>query len=547
MPLTSRCVRTLSQAIAAALLLAGGSVAQATDVTIIHVNDTHSHLDAVGPKDLNLDGTLGGLAKAATVIGILKATEPNPLLVHAGDMFQGDLYFYAALDPGGTPLLGLLELAVLSSLGFDVMALGNHELALGPSTLAGFLGNALGLLRFSGVVPPAVISANVDLATAGLTGLVQPNEIREIAGVRVGFFGMTARDFMSQGSPFLGASPDELVAIASVQVADLRARGADAVVCLSHLGLPLDRHLAGQVAGIDAIVGGHDHLVSEIPDFVRGPSGEQVPIVRAGEFYKRVGKLTLSVEDGRVTFRDYWLAPVDALVPRAESVASVLNELETQIDELYGQDFWHESIAFALEDVKKDSDAHVPQRDTGIGNLVADALRAKTGTDIAMTVTGFAAESLSRGHLVRADAFRIVGDGFDPSGVWTSAASLGFPLYRIAIDGANLLIALGTSAAAGRDFLVQVSGMRYVIDSSTNPPSLLYATVGGEPVDPARVYSATVNLGVLSGLSMFPNVTLAAEPVPVGVNEYAAVADWMVRVKVLLYFPQGRVLDVAKL
>lgn len=154
-------------------------------------------------------------------------------------------------------------------------------------------------------------------------------------------------------------------------------------------------------------------------------------------------------------------------------------------------------------------------------------------------MNGFFTEGLTRGPLVRDDAFRIVADGIDPSG-----AGLGFPLFRIELDGQNLLTALATTSALGGDLFVQVSGMRYAFDSRTG--QLVSAHVHGRPVDPARTYSATVNLGVLQGLALLPNVQLAGAPQPLGVTEYEAVRDWVKRLGVVLYFPQGRIVDVAK-
>ena len=531
-----RHVRCALAALSMLALLGAPGLAGAELITILHVNDSHSHLDAVGPKDRNLDGTLGGLAKAATVIGRLQATSRNAVFVHVGDVFQGDLYFYAALGPGGTPLMAVPELQLLAGLGLEVMTVGNHELAYGAGTYAQVLGAA-----FSGA-GPAVLSANIDLATAGLSGLVRPNVVKEIGGVRVGFFGMTVLDALSQGTPFLGTTPEQLVEIARVQVTDLRGQGADVVVCLSHLGLDLEEVLAREVAGLDAIVGGHNHAITPRPIMVAGPEGKRIPIVRAGEHYKWVGKLTLSVDHGRVSLAGFRLVPVDEEVERAPAVAAAVDELKLGIDQLYGEDFWHRRIAFALADVEKDAADDSPQRDTGIGNLVTDALRAAGGTDIAMTVNGLFTEGLTRGPMVRDDAFRIVGDGIDPYG-----GGLGFPLFRIEIDGLNLLTALETTLAAGNDYFVQASGMRYVFDSRRPPGSQLVAAyVHGQPIDPARTYSATVNLGVVQGLSQLPEVRLAGEPRLIGVTEYVAVRDWMTRLRFLLYFPQGRILDLAK-
>jgi 5'-nucleotidase len=530
--------------IRAALLLALGlllvpatALGTPTTITILHVNDTHSHLDAIGPKDRNLDGTLGGLAKAATVIATLKATEANALFVHAGDLFNGDAYFAAHIGPGGSPALSVPEMQLLAQLGLDVMTLGNHEFGLGTDALAAALFAAF---QAGG---PSVLTANVDIGAAGLTGLVQPSVVKEIGGVRVGFFGMTAIDFLSQGAPFLARDLNGTLQIAEDQAAALRANGAGVVVFLSHLGFELDQLVAASVPGIDVVIGGHDHLLLSQPVLVPGPSGKSVPVVQAGEFYKWVGKLTLSVENGQVSLAGYQLLPVDAGVPRLPPVEGAVRQLQAGIDQLYGEDLWHTPIALALVDVAKDAPKGSPLRDSPIGDLVTDALRARGQTDVALTVNGFLTEGLTRGRLVRDDAFRIVGDGIDPFG-----GGLGFPLFEIRLDGLNLLAALETTLAVGGDFFVQVSGMTYVFDSRRPVGSrLVRAFVRGKAVNPARIYSATVNLGVVNGLAQFPNVHLAAEPRPLGISEYAAVRDWMARLKLVLYFSHGRAIDLGEI
>ena len=520
----------------ACLLWPAGALGTPTTITILHLNDTHSHLDAFGPKDKNLDGTVGGLANAATVVATLRATDPNPLFVHAGDLFNGDAYFAAGIGPGGFPVLSVPEMQLLEGLGLDVLTLGNHEFGLGSAALASVLYAAF---QGSG---PSVLTANIDLSAAGLAGLAQPYVVKEVGGVRVGFFGMTALDFLSQGAPFLARDLEGTLQIAAQQVAALRnpTNAADVVIFLSHLGVDLDQVVAASVPGIDAVVGGHSHTVLFSPVMVAGPNGKAVPVVQAGEFYKWVGELTLEVENGQVSLGGYRLVPVDAGVPRLPQVAAVVNQVKAGVDQRYGQDVWHEPIARALLDVAKDPPARSPMRDSPVADLVTDALRARGRTDIALTATGFVTEGLTRGPLVGDDAFRIVGDGIDPSG-----AGLGFPLYVIEITGANLLAALETSLALGGDLSLQVSGMSYVYDSRRPVGSRLRsAHVCGRPVDPARIYRATVNLGVVQGLSAFPGVTLAGPPKALGTSEYAAVRDWLSRLRFVLYFSHGRVIDL---
>jgi len=220
-----------------------------------------------------------------------------------------------------------------------------------------------------------------------------------------------------------------------------------------------------------------------------------------------------------------------------------VNQLKAGIDLRYGQDLWHEPIARALLDVAKEPPARSALRDSPIADLVTDALRASGRTDIALTASGFITEGLTRGPLVGDDAFRVVADGIDPDGV-----VLGFPLYELRITGRNLLTALESSLAAGADLSLQVSGMSYVYDSRKPAGSRLRAAfVGGRPVNPTRIYRATVNLGVVQGLAAFPGVKLEGPPSPLGTSEYAAVRDYLARLRLVLYFPNGRIVDLGML
>jgi 5'-nucleotidase/UDP-sugar diphosphatase len=122
---------TVFLAVLAALLVTPAMGAASTQITLLHVNDTHSHLAPFGPKDASLNGTVGGLTKAASVIAAEKARNPAALFVHGGDLMHGDLFF--------NEYLGVPELQLLQSLGLDAMVLGNHEFDLGPDFLTAVL------------------------------------------------------------------------------------------------------------------------------------------------------------------------------------------------------------------------------------------------------------------------------------------------------------------------------------------------------------------------------------------------------------------------
>ena len=107
------------------------TVAQGDVLTILHFNDSHSTLSPLGPRTNDLEGTQGGMARVASIIGFTQMTEPNVLVLHAGDVSIGDLFF--------TKYFAAAEFQLMNSLGFEAMAVGNHEFDLTPDGLLGAL------------------------------------------------------------------------------------------------------------------------------------------------------------------------------------------------------------------------------------------------------------------------------------------------------------------------------------------------------------------------------------------------------------------------
>ncbi len=208
-----------------------------------------SHLDASGPRGEDLSGTVGGLAKATSVLARARRQDPAALLLHSGDVLQGDLFFNA--------YFGVPELTWMVSMGFDAMTLGNHEFDPGPEGLAGILAMAFG----EGSVP--LLSANAgSLGETGLGSFVSPSLLKDAGGVQVGVFGLTVPDDPLCMNAPVTLDPD-VAAVAAREVAALRASGAEVIVLLSPdlLGFVRDTALAESVDGIDVVLGGHDHLV----------------------------------------------------------------------------------------------------------------------------------------------------------------------------------------------------------------------------------------------------------------------------------------------
>lgn len=503
--------------------------AQGTTITLLHVNDSHSHLDAVGPKNAQLEGTLGGIAKAATVIGTLRASEPNVLLLHAGDVFQGDPMF--------NTYYGVPEFQLMAQLGFDAMAVGNHEFDFGPGVLHDVLSTA-----FQGGSFP-LVSANLDMtAFPQLQSWIQPSIMKTIAGVKIGIFGMTVPNNPTN-MPAPVVVRDDVVPVAQEAANALRQQGADVVICLSHLGVFYDNMVAANVTGIDFIVGGHDHYLFDQPLVVNNPDGMPVRIFQAGEHYKYIGKLHFTVTNGAVTYDDYSLLNVDATVPQEPTIQEIVEQLKEGVIQQFG-DLYHVRLGTAVHELTKRYNEQTPLRDTPIGNLVTDAFREKTGTDVAITALGLISEKIYEGPIVGADVFRAMSYGFD------EATGLGLQLATFDITGAELVKGLEVGLSqleVGDDFFLQVSGMRFKYDAAQPPGQrviLKSVRIKGKQFSPAATYSVTVNTGIVALLGIVgvnvQNVNILPD------FEFNVVSNYIAKLDTVNYHSQGRILDMSR-
>jgi 5'-nucleotidase/UDP-sugar diphosphatase len=526
--------RTLLCLLAAFLFTAIGTLAQT--ITILHVNDTHAHLDGFGPKNLHLEGQLGGIARAASVIFEQRATEPNVLLLHAGDIFHGDFFY--------NQKLGVPELSLMAALGFDAMAVGNHEFEITPDGLAMTLSTAF---PDPATKPFPLLSANLDLAgyqTVDLSLWIQPSIVKVLQGVKVGIFGMTVFDDL-QALPSPVVIDPNITGRAAQAIADLKAQGAQVIVCLSHLGIRYDRELAAGVAGIDFIVGGHDHYLLTKPEAVVNPDGKKTLIVQAGEFYEHIGKLRFAWDAGtqKVSFLDWRTIPVDKHVPEAPPIQAAVNELKKDVVAQYGR-VYDRVDAWALTDLDKTYKPFSSLRDSPLGNLVTDAFRRKTGTQLAVTVAGFVSEKIYAGPIVGADVFRAMSYGYDPNG-----SGYGFRLATMKIQGAALIQALEITLAqlgVSDDFFPMVSGMTFKYDATRNPGErvvLESVRIGGRPFNPGALYTLTTNEAIPIILGMYG---VPVSNLKVGKDfEYPVVREFIKKLTLVCYRPEGRIRDAS--
>lgn len=456
-------------------------LAQSDTLTILHVNDTHSNLAPIGPRTPDLKGTLGGMARAATLIGSIKMSESNVLTLHAGDAFIGDLFYNV--------YFGVPELQIMTSLGFDAMAVGNHEFDLTPIALQ----QALDTAFVGGGFP--LLSANLileDPAVQGLKKYILPYTIKQVGNIKVGIFGLTTPSTNVLSQPAPAFADTNIVQIAAAMVESLAVQNCDVILCLSHLGISLDRIIASYVPGIHAIVGGHDHYLLTEAEKAINPLGDTTYIVQANAFYLHVGQLRLAVDSSSVRFIDYQAMPIDSTIPEEPTIAGIIDNLIAGIEAVYGP-VYTQKISYASEFFDEVADSLLQNScvETSIGNLVTDAFHSATGTDIAIQVGGSTAQPLYAGPVVGADAFRVVGYGFN------TVNGLGYRMATFDIQGAALVggLEFGLSTIEENDeFLVQASGLRYTYNPTLPAFSrITEAYVGENPLDPSATYSVTAN------------------------------------------------------
>jgi sulfur-oxidizing protein SoxB len=239
-------------------------------------------------------GKTGGFAHLATLVKRLRDARPGALLLDGGDTWQGSA---TALWTRGQDMI---EAALL--LGVDVMT-GHWEFTLGAQRVAEVVAKDFkGRIEF--------LAQNISTADFG-DPVFPAYTLREMNGVPVAVIGQAfpytpiahPRYFVADWT--FGIQEQHL----QMQVDTARAKGAAAVVLLSHNGMDVDLKLASRVSGIDAILGGHTHDGMPMPVVVRNRGGQTL-VTNAGSNGKFLAVLDLEVKGGRVCDYRYKLLPV---------------------------------------------------------------------------------------------------------------------------------------------------------------------------------------------------------------------------------------------
>jgi 5'-nucleotidase/UDP-sugar diphosphatase len=264
-----------------AALGAAACAGPADEVVVLHTANAYGYFDTCGCRS---DST-GGLAKRAWMVDSLREARDEPiLLVDAGDFTGGENAYGAAL---GRVMVDAMEL-----MGYDAFTLGEWDLNQGPAYVRSI------------VEPGSIAWVHTNYEIAGLEGLGHETLIVEKGGRKIGLIGLFNPSI--QLNPAVRDSvvvEEDIEGVTRKAAADLRARGAESIVVLSHLSYRADRALADLVDGIDLIVSGHGG--KSLPRAEQAAPGTW--IVAPGDLGRYLGRAEIAFgrdEDAATAVRD---------------------------------------------------------------------------------------------------------------------------------------------------------------------------------------------------------------------------------------------------
>ncbi|MCR8547914.1 5'-nucleotidase/apyrase family protein [Salipiger sp. P9] len=465
----------------AALALSAGAASADYSLTILHTNDFHDRFEPISKYDStcssedNTEGKcFGGIARLVTAIEAARAgAEGDVLLLDAGDQFQGSLFF--------TQYGGDLAAEFMTKLNYDAMAVGNHEFDKGPEGLSAFLDN----------VSFPVLSANIDVSQNNLlAGRVAKSAVLEPGSEKIGIISVLAEDTPETSSPGNTVIFSPSIDAAQAEIDRLTAEGVNKIILLTHVGYKADIHLAESLSGVDLIIGGHSHTLLGDMDGAEGPyptMANGTPIVTAYAYGKYLGEMKVTFDDAG-TLTGLTGAPMllDASVAEDEATVARVAELAGPLDEMR-----QTIVAEAAEPIDGDRTSCRAMECT-MGNLVADAMldRVKDqGIEIAIQNGGGLRASIDAGEVTMGEVISVL--PFQNT------------LSTFQVTGATMIAALENGASqmeegAGR--FAQVAGLSYTVDPKAEVGSRISdVKVGGEPIDPEKLYGVVSNNYVRNG------------------------------------------------
>lgn len=410
-------------------------------LTIIHTNDTHSRVRGN-------EGEIG-FAKLQTLVSVLRALNPNTLLLDAGDTVHG--------MPISTLFRGESIIQLMNHLGYDAMTAGNHDFGYGWRQLQA--------LNVQANFP--ILAANITADGSPILGNVHRFEFEGIKGAVIG---VTATETMIKAHPkniegLQFCDP----AIEVKKLVDELCPQVGIIIVLSHLGtehasIHTSGRLISEVPGIDLLIDGHSHDL-----YANGVQVNQTLKVSAFEYLKHIGMVELWIDRGTVvSAQARTISAEDAsIIPPDRDVEKLIEAYEKKAEAKMNQVIGHTSVTLNGERHQ------VRTGETNLGNLSTDVLRTLTGADVVLINGGTIRGSIDQGDITMADIHRVL--PFNDNNVVMKEVS-----------GETLKAALEHGISQYPEHLAafpQLSGLTFVFDpKQPSGNRVLEVKIGNEPL-----------------------------------------------------------------
>ena len=438
------------------ILLLSINIAFGYELTILHSNDIHGKIDSFeyqqGQKPL------GGWARRAGLIKDIKSKTKNTLVLDAGDIYQGSVY-YELFD--GMPDMNFLDIA-----GYDAVCVGNHELDKGIESFE----------NLTKLTKTPFLGANIEFKNNFyLNGKIKSHITKDYEGYRVGVIGMTTPE-LKHLSAYSGEIDLRDYQKTLQFLVDYLRNDVDLLVLLSHSGVEKDIETAKKVAGIDVIVGGHSHTFMEKPFYVN-KFGRKTLVVQDGEFGVKLGRLDVDFDSCGIKKYTYKLLPLDDKVSVDPKTEKKVAELNSDVNQIKTQKIGTTNVAL---DLRKES------LSKGLANSGALVLQAITKTcpttDIVMINSGTIRGNkiLPKGKITKMDVIEML--------------PFSNKIVLLELKGSDIKSLLENSARyfpANNSAFLQTKGISYTIDVK-GQPQILSADLEKVTKEGTRIKNVTI-------------------------------------------------------
>lgn len=445
---------------------------EAKDFQILHTNDIHSHLDHAD----HMKGR-GGYARLKTLIHEekVKAQERgiSTLTMDAGDFLEGNIYYLA--DKGRSVF------EIHDMIGYDAVTIGNHDYLMGTDDLDSILGD----------VQPKFAFLGANLFTAdrfqNIQEQLRPYTEFEFDGVKVGVLGITTNDILYKWRINEGGISNEYDSCKKYSK-ELRERGNDVIIALTHVGFSKDKKIAKKCPEVDIIVGGHSHTELHQVHYEKTKNDKRIPIVQAGNHARWLGKLVFNFneETKEIKVRDYELMPV--IAEEDEEILYAIDVANENLDSDYGNDWLETSVGISeLNSPFEGGNKHI------WGHFINDSMREETDADFSIHVEPMSGLNYPTNKVVtRRDLYNGNPRTFEFHN------KFGYNVYTARIRGALIKVLFRIVMRTGLP--LYVSGITFDIKKFTKKGyTIKNMRFKGKRINPFKLYNVSFSEAIIRG------------------------------------------------